>query len=575
MRNGNSDDPQLSPVTEFGFTILPPWYASVIAYVIYALALAVIVFVIIKYIRRNLRLKYERKEKEKTLELSNLKLDFFIHISHEIKAPLSLIIAPLSTLIKETKKPEHKSRLEFIYKHALKLNLLIHEVLDFKQMDYTSEDTLIRSNIELCSFIRNILDAFSTIFADKNIRSAFVSNGEQMWMNLDIVKMESVISNIITNAIKFIPDEGGQIKVSIIQEEQTVAIQISDTGSGIRREDLPYVFIRYFQSKNKERRKDGSGIGLYIVRKFIELHGGHVSIHSAGDDCGTLVTITLPLSGDNCVVSMQNHSQADSQLTPLAGKPVLLIVDDNVEMATYLAEAFSEEYCCLHALNGKDGITIASEHYPDIILADQIMPEMDGIEFCREIRKMSQTALVPIIMLTARDDKETELKSMKAGVDVFMSKPFDVDKLRSRLEQLLQTRREIEKKLCVETTVHSQIKEKETDTGEAFITELVSIMEENMENTEFNVSMLCQLVGMDNKQLYRKVKQLAGVTPVDLIRRIRMKKAAVLLSQHRFSVSEVMYMVGYSNPSYFSKCFVAEYKISPSQYASKLQSERK
>ena len=150
-----------------------------------------------------------------------------------------------------------------------------------------------------------------------------------------------------SNAIKFIPDEGGQIEVSIIQEEQTVAIQISDTGSGIRREDLPYVFIRYFQSKNKERRKDGSGIGLYIVRKFIELHGGHVSIHSAGDDCGTLVTITLPLSGDNCVVSMQNHSQADSQLTPLAGKPVLLIVDDNVEMATYLAEAFSEEYCCL------------------------------------------------------------------------------------------------------------------------------------------------------------------------------------------------------------------------------------
>ena len=132
---------------------------------------------------------------------------------------------------------------------------------------------------------------------------------------------------------------------------------------------------------------------------------------------------------------------------------------------------------------------------------------------------MSQTALVPIIMLTARDDKETELKSMKAGVDVFMSKPFDVDKLRSRLEQLLQTRREIEKKLCVETTVHSQIKEKETDTGEAFITELVSIMEENMENTEFNVSMLCQLVGMDNKQLYRKVKQLAGVTPVDLIQK--------------------------------------------------------
>lgn len=166
-----------------------------------------------------------------------------------------------------------------------------------------------------------------------------------------------------------------------------MTIQISDTGSGIRHEDLPYVFIRYFQSKNKERRKDGSGIGLYIVKKFIELHDGHVSINSAGDKCGTLVTVTLPLSGANCISSVQNSFQTDQQLSLLSGKPILLIVDDNVEMVTYLVEAFSKEYCCLYAFNGKDGITIASEHHPDIILVDQIMPEMDGIEFCKVIRK--------------------------------------------------------------------------------------------------------------------------------------------------------------------------------------------
>ena len=241
-------------------------------------------------------------------------------------------------------------------------------------------------------------------------------------------------------------------------------------------------------------------------------------------------------------------------------------------MVTYLVEAFSKEYCCLYALNGKDGITIASEHHPDIILVDQIMPEMDGIEFCKVIRKNLQIALVPIAMLTAKDDKDTELKSMKAGVDAFIAKPFDIDKLELRLEQLLKTRRRLEKRLSIETIGQPvQIQEKEIDTGKAFITKLVAIMEENMENTEFNVSMLCQLVEMDNKQLYRKVKQLAGVTPVDLIRRIRMKKAAALLSQNRFSVSDVMYLVGFSNPSYFSKCFVAEYKVSPSQYASERQ----
>lgn len=543
-----------------------------IAYIIYTLILAGIAFIIIKYIRRNIKLKYERIEKEKTLELSNLKLDFFIHISHELKTPLSLIIAPLSTLITEIKKPEHKKRLESVYGHALKLNSLIHEVLDFKQVDCASENTLIRSNIELCSFTRNILDTFSVAFASKNIRPVLISDREQIWMNLDMIKMESVISNIITNAIKFIPAEGGKIEVSIIQEAETVTIQISDTGSGIRHEDLPYVFIRYFQSKNKERRKDGSGIGLYIVKKFIELHDGHVSINSAGDKCGTLVTVTLPLSGANCISSVQNSFQTDQQLSLLSGKPILLIVDDNVEMVTYLVEAFSKEYCCLYALNGKDGITIASEHHPDIILVDQIMPEMDGIEFCKVIRKNLQIALVPIAMLTAKDDKDTELKSMKAGVDAFIAKPFDIDKLELRLEQLLKTRRRLEKRLSIETIGQPvQIQEKEIDTGKAFITKLVAIMEENMENTEFNVSMLCQLVEMDNKQLYRKVKQLAGVTPVDLIRRIRMKKAAALLSQNRFSVSEVMYMVGYSNPSYFSKCFVAEYKVSPSQYASERQ----
>lgn len=569
IRNGSSDDSQISPITRLEFTILPPWYLSWGAYTVYVILLSILIITTIGYFRRKIRRKYKRIERQKTLELSNLKMDFFIHISHELKTPLSLIIAPLSSLITETKKPETKRKLELIYKNSLKLNMLIHKVLDFKQIDHESEYTLIRSNVELCSFINNILETHSSAFSEKNIQATLISNVNQIWMDIDRIKIESVFQNILTNAIKFIPDTGGKIEISLSSKEKEVVIQILDTGSGIKKEDLPYVFIRFFQSKSKTSHKNGSGIGLYIVRKFIELHEGQVEIISAGENRGTLVTITLPLLNKNKVSFTENSVEVESPSPIISNElPLLLIIDDNDEIVYFLTEEYSKEYSCISANNGKEGLALACEQHPDIIILDYMMPEMDGLEFCKSIRKHQPTSSIPIIMLTAKDDEKTKLESIRNGIDSFMAKPFSSDELSLRIKQLLQSRQAVEKKLRIDTLGQptSLVLPQKQSADEFFMADVIAVIEEYIENSDFNVAMLSSLLKLEKKQLYRKIKQITGITPVELIRQIRMRKAAMILSQKRFSISEVMYMVGYTNPSYFSKCFLEEFKVLPSQY---------
>lgn len=571
IRNGNSDDSSVSPITSFEITILPPWYASKIAVFFYFILATLIIMLLMYRLRLRIKRNYERIERVKTLELSNLKIDFFTNISHELKTPLSLIIAPLSQLIGETKKTESRQKLELIYKNALRLNKLIHKVLDFKKIEHENEDELVKSNVELCSFVQANLDYFSSTLETKNIQKNFFTNKEQIWISLDALKIESVLINIFSNAIKYMPESGGRIDVSLTQRDNDVIIRIADTGRGISKEDLPYVFIRFFQSKNNAIAKNGSGIGLYIVKKAIELHNGRVEIESEGKDCGTTVTITLPLLIENDMVSSSTDKNSDMSD---AGVPhiSLLIIDDNSEMVSFLAGVFSKEYNCLQAFDGREGLTIACEHKPDLIIVDQMMPEMNGFEFCKALRNNQPTATIPVVMLTAQNGADTEAESIKAGIDAFIPKPFDLEKLRLRLNHLLKTRRSLEKALRIESiTQPSDVGLEFVNEDEILLVKITSVIEEQLENTAFNVTMLSELVNMDKKQLYRKVKLLTGITPVDYIRQIRIKKAAMLLSQKKFSVSEVMYMVGYSNASYFSKCFVAEFKKTPKQYMSEEQ----
>jgi DNA-binding response OmpR family regulator/nitrogen-specific signal transduction histidine kinase len=521
------------------------------------------VIALLKYQQIRNRRRYELREKEKSLELSRLKMDFFENISHELKTPLSLIIAPLSKLIPEMSNNLQRQTLVSVQTNALRLNTLIHKILNFKQMEYESENTLIRSHVEMCQFLRNIIQTFAQTSAAKGVHIDFASDMDELWLNIDTLKMESVFINLISNALKYVPQESGRISVNLKMDENNVRISVEDNGMGIDNDEMKMVFIRFFQGRNSSVTKGGTGIGLYLVKKYVEMHGGSVDLQSHN---GTTFIITLPINDENAIP----ETASDMPVTEINAKEheCILIVDDNHEIVDFLAGALTENYHCIKAYDGREALRAIEHTMPDLIIADQMMPGMSGFELCREIRHRQATATVPIIMLTAKDDMQTELESIKIGIDVFVPKPFDMKKITLQIARLIQKRRNMEKAVNISNITNPEfhpITDKPSP-DERLIESVTCAVEENMEDEEFNVTMLAEKTGVDQKQLYRKVKLLTGMTPVAYIRKLRMKKAAVLLREKKFAVSEVMYLVGFSNASYFTKCFTEEFGMSPRQY---------
>ena len=568
LSNGNPESDSNAIISEYYITIPYPWYMRWPAFVTYILLFMGIIVAGIRIIHLRNKKKFELREKERSLELSNMKMDFFVNISHELKTPLSLIIAPVSRMLSETTNARQRETLSTIHNNALRLNTLIHKVLNFKQLEAESEDMLIRSHTEICTLLNNCINTFSAVIEEKKIAVNTLVPNEMIWANVDALKLESAIINILSNAIKYVNEGCGVVNIELSKINDNAVITISDNGRGIDKEELSLVFIRYFQGRNG-KHKEGSGIGLYLVKKYIELHGGHISIES---NDGTVVRLSIPLTGENsCIV---NDTDAESGRSCGDNSASLLIIDDNKEIVAFLAETLSQHYECHKAYNGRDGLEIIDRHTPDLIIVDQMMPEMDGFTFSRAVRKNYKTTTTPIIMLTAKDDMSTEMESIKVGVDIFMPKPFDIKKLQLRIAQLLHKRSSIEEAVRIEATSQPDFKESRDrrSLDEIFMEKVTKAIEENMGKEDFNVSALADIVSVDNKQLYRKLKQLTGSTPVNYIRKLRMRKASILLEEDKFTVSEVMFMVGYSNPSYFSKCFAEEFGMSPKDYRKRTDS---
>lgn len=569
----SGSDPELHPdaaITEYHIHVPLPWYLDEKAIIAYILLIIGIVITIVRQIHvRNIR-KYELKEKEMTLELSNMKMDFFVNVSHELKTPLSLIIAPVSRMLSETTNAKQRVALSKIHDNALRLNTLVHKILDFKQMEVESEDTLIRSHVEVGALLKNCISIFSAVIEGKDIEVNLHGLKGAVWANVDRLKIESAIMNILSNAIKYVEKGTGVIDVEAVVDGDDLRITITDNGCGIDKDDLPLVFVRYFQGRGK--KAEGNGIGLYIVKKYIELHGGTISIESDG---GTKVRLTIPLTGAGHGVVESAPDGGEDVRSDASAK--ILIVDDNKEIVAFLAETLSQHYQCKEAYNGKEGLVAMEDFVPDLIIVDEMMPEMDGLTFSRNVRKNYRTAAVPIIMLTAKDDMGTELESIKAGVDVFMPKPFDIKKLQLRIAQLLQKRDSIEKSVRIEAVSKPAFTERHDhrSSDEIFMEKATKAIEDNMGREDFDVSLLASMLSVENKQLYRKLKQLTGYSPVNYIRKLRMSKASLLLKEDRFTVAEVMYLVGYSNSSYFSKCFSEEFGMTPKEFVTNNRKKEK
>ena len=548
------------------YIIIPsPWYACTTAIFIYILiAIAVIIFIFVWYRRRSLAVM-ERHEKERSMELLRQENEFFINMSHELKTPLSLIIAPLSTLIRATQQNAALQKsLTGIQKNALQLNQLIHKVLEFKNDDFKDDNSMIRSHIDMNSLVRNCLESFASIAVERNIQLNFHSANQEIWMNMDTLKIQSAITNLISNAIRFVKNNTGIIDVTVRQEENQVLIGIEDNGRGISEKDAKMIFVRFYQGDNQSPNNEGSGIGLSLVKKYIEMHGGKVELTSGKT---TLFTISLPLDGENAITNEPVDEERD--LDP--DKYTIIIVDDNREIVSVLRDALSEQYNCIAAFDGKDGLEKIAKYHPSLIIADQMMPVMNGFQLVRALKHQPATANIPILMLTAKDDQNTEMQSIKLGVDIFLAKPFSLDKI------LLQVARLIDKKMALEKEARIaaigspqfEITSKPEDLDEKFMEKLTAMIEENMEDEDFNVTLLADKLGYNQKLLYRKMKQITGMTPIAYIKKIRMKKAAFLMKDPRYTVTEIMYMVGYSNMLYFIKCFQAEFGMTPKKFLEK------
>lgn len=545
--------------------ILPPWYLSPLSIIIYVLLSIGLICWIINFFRVKNRLHIEKLEKKKILEQTQQKIKFMSNLSHDLKSPVGMIVTPISKLLLDNKNTEQKEMLEIVYKNAVDLNSKIQKLIEMNRIE-DHEHILITSRIELISFIHELYEKHKNSETEIRHNWSFISSTEKLFVEMDIIKLESIICNLLTNAMKYTPD-GGNIFIDIKykKDDNNVIIEVGDNGIIIPENEQTYIFQRFFQSSATKNHYEGTGIGLYLVKTYTELHKGNVSVSSSeGKD--TVFTLTFPIDKELNAIEVNDSENVNYiENTEL---PLMLIVDDNKDVYYMIRHILSKDYRFKYASNGKEALDIINKTKPDIIITDLMMPIMDGMEMCKVLKKNIPTSTIPIIMLSAKDDTETIKNSLKIQVDSFIQKPFNAEILIGKVNLLMHKKESFETQVRIENISTPQPTEKKDSADERFLIDITRIIEDHIADSDLNVNALSELSGTGNKQIYRKIKQLTGYTPVEYIKSIRMKKAAMLLQQKKFSIAEVMYMVGYSNPSYFSKCFQSVFGQTPKQYIS-------
>ena len=537
--------------------IMRPWYASILAMLVYSLLAVWLLFMSIRYIYTQKKLKLERFQKARELAQAKSKIDFFADMSHEFKSPLSMIIAPVSMLLNGSTDEKERKSLQMIHDNAMKINSLVRMSLDYYNDQASKSDDIIKSPLEVIGFAKHIFHAFEDNFPRLDFH--FHACEDKLLLHLDVIKMEAILTNIISNACKYTPD-GGSVVLSLSEDRQKglLSIRISDTGVGIPEDELSYIFQRYYQSSRTKGSKQGTGLGLTIVKKYVDILGGDISVSS--EEIGTTFQILLPCELAEETAALPNSVQSGSDR-----RKTIVIVDDNTTICEFLTEMLQDKYHCMCAHDGQKGILLCKDILPDLIVADVMMPGINGLEMCRQIRDIPSLSIVPIILLTAKDDKETERQSIDLNIDAFIGKPFDVDTLAARIDQLIDMNQYVMEKMRIEM-ISSPSEPIQMSPDEKLLEKITGIIEENIDYSGFSVNRLCEISGYNEKFLYRKIKSLTKLSTVEYIRSIKMKKAALLLQNGNFTVSETMYMVGFTNSSYFSRAFTSQFGMTPREY---------
>ncbi len=545
-----------------------PWWTTPFAYFSYVVLISMTLFTIFFYYIRWNRQRMMRQQKE---EIDEIKYRFFTNVSHEFRTPLTLIITPLEALLKELTDEKLKTKLTSIYKNAQELLALINQLLDFRKLEAKGESlNLVYGDI--VKILSDIYQSFQSLADEKNIQFTQECDVTQFYVYFDMSKMRKILNNLLSNSFKF-TEAGGEIKlrVSLAKSDgnaPVLTIVVSDTGCGIKKEDIPHIFGRFYQIFDSKYYL-GSGIGLHLVKEYVSLHGGEISVQSEWQK-GTTFVMAFPTTLKPTVEQPAVDLPVLSTVKPHTH--TLLLVEDNDEFSHFMKEQLEGIYRIITASDGVEGEEMAFSYSPDLIISDVMMPRRDGLELCRNLKKDIRTSHIPFILLTAYSSNEGELFGYESGADEYINKPFSMDILLLKIQKLIReqnARKELfAKKLEVkpsELTI--------TSLDEELMHKAIACVERNIGKTDYSVELFSSDMNMDRTVLYRKLQSIAGLSPSEFIRTIRLKRAAQLLTSRKYSVVEVASLVGFATPKYFTKYFKEAFGVLPLQYGIKSSAE--
>ena len=553
------------------------WYAKLFYLLLLGTAIWYYVHLRLRRAEHRHQLEMQRLHEEKEKEVRDARLNFFTMIAHEIRTPVSLIIAPLEKIMKRGTPSEE---MKVIDRNAHRLLELVNQLLDFRKVEQQSL-VMHFAPQNIHELIENVSVRFAPNFENSGKHFSVDYPDEHFTAIVDREAVTKVVSNLLTNASKYTKDEV-RLTCDVEPDGQHFRIAVADNGVGIRHDDLKRIFEPFFQAQDN---KPGTGIGLNIVKNIVDQHHGTITIDSEVGK-GSTFTVVLPVSqqmaaepgteaakaavlpaGAQLPDDTQAAGQHAADISPAeAGqRQKMLIVDDSDDMVDFLSENFREKYEVLTAGDGIEALDVLSKHEINIIISDWMMPRMDGAELCRRVRRNPLTSHIPFVMLTAKTDDDSKVQGMDVGADTYIEKPFSVQYLEACIRNMLQIRQQLMRKFSsMPLEPVTEIAQNPTDND--FLLQMNQIIEENFSNTALNVDFLAKSLNISRSGLFAKIKTLADVTPNEMIQIVRLKRAAQLLHDGGYMVSEVGYMVGFSNPSYFSKCFQKQFGIRPADY---------
>jgi signal transduction histidine kinase/DNA-binding response OmpR family regulator len=585
-------DGKLIASTDLNIQVFPPFYFAWYAYLFYLMLIVFIVWRYVGFSRSRLLLQtsltYEKKEKEHLEEVNQSKLRFFTNISHEFRTPLTLIVGQVDMLLQTHNiQPSIYNRILNVKRNTLNMQNLINELLEFRKTEQGHLHIKV-SESDLVKFLYEIYLPFSEYANYRQIKFNFECQEPEIMLWFDQVQLQKVFYNLISNAFKYTPKDG-TIRIIVEQDAHTASVKIMDSGIGITTDAIGRIFDRFYQAENGLQISNmvpGTGIGLALTKNILETHSAEIIVDSQ-PNVGSCFTVILKKGSshfseeqktefedvdESCMRQMKEidtefiQELISAQVVDNEPLNSMLIVEDNDELRTMLQSIFEPIYKIFTAVDGQEGLAMTIEHQPDIVLSDVMMPNMSGSEMCSKIKHNFAVCHIPVVLLTAQTAIEFNIEGLRLGADDYITKPFNVKTLITRCNNLVNGRKLLQEKFSKQTDFTPRLIAT-NNLDREFLEKAQEIIEKNIENADFDVPFFSREMALGRTKLFSKIKGITGQTPNDFIITVKMKKAASLLTNNpEFNISDITYMLGFSTPKYFAKCFKEQFGVSPSTF---------